>query len=142
MLDKVRSALENLRMRHTIAILEGTLQEAAHKDLPLEVLERLLNYELGQRWALRVQTAKKMSGLPRDKSVESFDFSFQPGLDRAGILDLSTLRFLAGKENVIFLGPPGLGKSHLAAALGLKAVEQGHQVLFINAHELILKLKS
>jgi DNA replication protein DnaC len=49
---------------------------------------------------------------------------------------------LANKENVIFLGPPGLGKSHLAVALGLKAVEQGHQVLFIKAHELILKLKS
>ena len=89
-----------------------------------------------------MQTAKKMSGLAREKSLEGFDFSFQPGLDRARILELSTLRFLAGRENIIFLGPPGLGKSHLAAALGLKAVEQGHQVLFINAHELILKLKS
>lgn len=143
LLDKVRSELESLRLRHVTEILERTLEQAVQNDLPaLEVLEGLLSHEITQRWALRVDTAKKMSGLPREKTLEGFDFSFQPGLDRSKILELATLRFLAHKENVIFLGPPGVGKSHLAAGLGLKAVEQGHQVLFINAHELILKLKS
>jgi DNA replication protein DnaC len=143
LLDKVRSELESLRLRHITEILERTLEEAAQNDLPaLEVLEGLLSHEITQRWTLRVDTAKKMSGLPREKTLEGFDFSFQPGLDRSKILELAALRFLAHKENVIFLGPPGVGKSHLAAGLGLKAVEQGQQVLFINAHELILKLKS
>jgi DNA replication protein DnaC len=143
LLDKVRGQLETLRLRHTTEILDTLLQQAAEKDWPaLEVLERLLSHEIAERWTLRVNTAKKMSGLPRDKTLEGFDFTFQPGLDRPKVLELATLRFVANKENVIFLGPPGVGKTHLAAALGLKAVEQGRLVLFINAHELILKLKS
>lgn len=143
LLEKVRSDMEQLRLRHALPILETTLQEAAEQDRPaLEVLDRLLDHERSQRWAWRVATARKMSGLPADKTLEAFDFAACPSLDKAKIQELATLRFLSNRENVILLGPPGVGKTHLAAALGLKAVEKGRQVLFIGAHELILKLKT
>lgn len=143
LLEKVRSDLQQLRLRHAISILDTTLQEAAQKDRPaLEVLDRLLEHERGERWAWRVATARKMSGLPADKTLEAFRFEACPSLDKGKLQELATLRFLDNRENVIFLGPPGVGKTHLAAALGLKAVEKGRQVLFIGAHELILKLKT
>lgn len=143
LLERVREHLEYLKLRHMTQILETTLQEAAQEDLPpLEVLDRLLAHERNERWAWRVATAKKMSGLPADKTLEGFDFVFQPSADKGKIQELATLRFVANRENIIFLGPTGTGKTHLATALGLKAVEQGYQVLFTNAHELILKLQS
>lgn len=74
------------------------------------------------------------------KSLEQFDFSFQPTVDRKVIRELATVGFVERAENVILLGPPGVGKTHLAIALGVKAVEAGHKVLFLTLESMITRL--
>ena len=81
-----------------------------------------------------------MARLPWVKTIEQFDFSFQPSVDRKVIRDLSTLGFVERAENIIILGPPGVGKTHLAIALAVKAAEAGHKVLFITLESMITRL--
>ena len=83
----------------------------------------------------------RYAGFPIVKRNENFDFSFQSSIDATVVRDLSTLRFVQQAENVVFLGPPGVGKTHLAIGLGIAAIEAGFQVLFINASVLIERLK-
>ena len=83
----------------------------------------------------------KYSGLQAKKTIKDFDFSFQPGIDEKQVKELSTLRFIYEKENVIFLGPPGVGKTHLATAIAMKALSEGLKAYFTNAISLIEKLK-
>ena len=74
------------------------------------------------------------------KTLEQFDFSFQPSIDRKVMRELATLGFVARAENVVLLGPPGMGKTHLAVALGIKAAEAGYRILFLNLEQLVSKL--
>ena len=83
----------------------------------------------------------KQARLPWLKTLEQFDFSFQPSIDRKVIRELAGLAFVERAENVIFLGPPGVGKTHLAIALGVKAAEAGHRILFLTLEELMTRLK-
>ena len=76
----------------------------------------------------------------RDKSLENFDFSFQVSVKKQVLLHLASLRFIHEKQNIIFLGPPGTGKTHLAIALGLKAAQAKHTVLFTTAVEVVTQL--
>lgn len=82
----------------------------------------------------------RIAGFPMEKRLEDFDMSFQPSLDPAVIRDLASLRFIHHSENAVFLGPPGVGKTHLALALGDEAVRQGFRVYFANASNLIERL--
>jgi len=88
-----------------------------------------------------VETSVKISGLPFIKSIDEFDFTFQPGLDRQRVMSLFDLTFIRQKGNVIFLGPPGVGKTHLAVALALKACQAGMSIYFTTMEDLIGKLK-
>jgi DNA replication protein DnaC len=81
-----------------------------------------------------------MARFPFQKTLETFDFKFQPSIDVKVVRDLATGRYLEHGENVLLLGPPGVGKTHLAVALGIKACEQGHRVLFTSAMGLITTL--
>ena len=91
--------------------------------------------------ALSQETKMKLARFPVKKRFEDFDFEFQPSIDKAVITDLALLRFVYNAENVVFLGPPGVGKSHLAVALGIEAVKAGLSVYFANAGILIERLK-
>lgn len=82
----------------------------------------------------------RLAGFPYLKTVEDFDFSFQPSIDKKRIKELSTLRFISGGENIVFLGPPGVGKTHLAIGLGLKAISAGHRVYFTSAVSIVSSL--
>ena len=82
-----------------------------------------------------------MSGFPIKKTLDDFDFSFQPSIDKRQIDELATMRFLENGENVVFLGPPGVGKTHLASALGLVAAQHRFSTYYINCHQLIEQLK-
>ena len=106
-----------------------------------EFLEMLLFEEKKERKEKHIDTLLKYSGLQAKKTIKDFDFSFQPGIDEKQIKELSTLRFIYEKENVIFLGPPGVGKTHLATAIAMKALSEGMKAYFINAISLIEKLK-
>jgi DNA replication protein DnaC len=136
--ERVRDNLGKLRLQRVAQVLDSVAEEAARANLPyLDFLDRLLEEEAAARYQRAVAFKTKMARFPFIKTLEQFDFSFQPSIDQRQIKELTTLRFIENGENIIFLGPPGVGKTHLAIALGLKAVAQGYGVYFITVHELI-----
>jgi DNA replication protein DnaC len=103
----------------------------------LEFLGRLLAAELEERRERKIDMLTRFAGFPYRKSLEQFDFEFQPTVDRRLIRDLATLRFLEHGENILIVGPPGTGKTMLSVGLGLKAAEAGRRVLFLTADDLV-----
>lgn len=141
-LDRIYESLSRLRLPRMAETLEQML-EAAEKNTKsyLSFLDELLQEEVSQKEQRRVETALKISGLPFRKTIEEFDFTFQPKLDRQKIMSLFDLTFIRQKGNIIFLGPPGVGKTHLAVALAIKACQAGLSIYFTNMEDLIAKLK-
>lgn len=123
--------LRKLRLAHAASILEAQHQSAIAEKLGyLEFLERLLNDELESRSNKSVQKRMRSAHFPVVKTLEEFDFSFQPKIDAKQIKSLASCDFIAKHENVLFVGPPGVGKSHLATALAVKACLRGYSVMF------------
>lgn len=107
----------------------------------LSFLHHLLEEEYEARKRRSQQTRLKLSKLPYRKTLEEFDFEFQPSIDREQINELGTLVFAERKDNVLFLGPPGVGKTHLAVGLALNAIENGKTVYFTSMTQMILDLE-
>jgi len=141
-LDRIYESLSRLRLPRMAETLEQML-EAAEKNAKsyLSFLDELLQEEVSQKEQRRVEIALKISGLPFRKTIEEFDFTFQPKLDRQKIMSLFDLTFIRQNGNIIFLGPPGVGKTHLAVALAIKACQAGLSIYFTNMEDLIAKLK-
>ena len=134
---RVQEHLEKLKLERVAAILDATAETAAQQELPyVEFLYRLLEEEVATRLVRTVTMRTKLAHFPFVKTLDQYDFSFQPSMDERLIRELATLRFIAHAENVVFLGPPGVGKSHLAIALGVAAIAQGQLVHFVSAGEL------
>lgn len=141
-LERVHQHLTLMKLMTMDAILEPTLERAMKENLsPLETIGYLVEQEWKERVSATIRTRTKNAGFPLLKRTDDFDFAFQPSVDKTVIRDLATMRFVEMAENVVFLGPPGVGKTHLAIGLGVAAIEQGIPVLFINASVLIEKLK-
>jgi DNA replication protein DnaC len=129
--------LQKLGLERIGAVLDRLATEAAAGEWPyVAFLERLLDEEVATRLARAVEMRTKLARFPFLKTLDQFDFSFQPSIDERQLRDLATLRFVAHGENVVLLGPPGVGKTHLAIALGLAAIAQGQHVHFLSAGEL------
>jgi DNA replication protein DnaC len=130
-----------MKMEHLAAQLDAICEQASKKDLGYrEFLTEALDSEWKGRHRKGVESRLKMARFPWIKTLDQFDFSFQPSIDKKVIRELSTLAFVDRAENVIILGPPGVGKTHLAIALGVKAVEAGHKVLFLTLEAMISRL--
>ncbi len=141
-LDRIESNLTRLRLPRIREILEQVLKVAEKQDKShLSFLDELLEEEVAHKEQRRIETALKISGLPFIKSIDEFDFTFQPKLDCQKVMSLFDLTFVQQKGNVIFLGPPGVGKTHLAVSLAIKACQSGMSIYFTNMEDLIKKLK-
>jgi DNA replication protein DnaC len=142
MMDRIRENLLALKMKHTLEILENYLERAVKDNLNIvEVLDYLFTEEADSKRRRAIETQLQTSGFPMKKTLDDFDFSFQPSIDKRQIDELATMRFLENGENIVFLGPPGVGKTHLATALGMVAARHRCSTYYINCHLLIEQLK-
>jgi DNA replication protein DnaC len=137
-LDRIRASLIGLRMPRALEALDHTVRRIERGELTaLEAIDGLLAEEHATRENRRVGVALKTARLTPPKTLESFNFSFQPSLDRGRVLALAQLDFVPRAEVVHFLGPPGTGKSHLATALGVAAVRAGRSVYRATLAEIV-----
>jgi len=142
MMERLRDNLGALKMKHTLEILDNYLERAVKDNLNIvEVLDHIFTEEALSKRKRAIETQIQTSGFPMKKTLNDFDFSFQPSIDTRQIDELATMRFLENGENIVFLGPPGVGKTHLATALGLAAAEHRCSTYYINCHHLIEQLK-
>jgi DNA replication protein DnaC len=140
-LERLQEQLQRLRLFKSRERLEALLQEASAKELSYaDFLDQLLTEEVTAKTAKHVTMRTHLARFPFVKSLETFDFGYQPSLDKKQILQLATCHFLEHGDNLVLLGAPGVGKSHLAVGLGLKAIERGYRVLFTTAADLITAL--
>jgi DNA replication protein DnaC len=140
-LERLHAYCHQLRLSQVETELPTLLEQAAkHERSYSEFLEDLLSREVHAKGAKHLAMRLAMARFPFQKTLESFEFKFQPSIDPKVVRELATGRYLDHGENVLLLGPPGGGKTHLAVALGMKACEQGHRVLFTTAMGLIASL--
>jgi DNA replication protein DnaC len=140
-LERLGEQLQRLRLFKSRERLEALLQEATASELTYaEFLDRLLSEEVSSKTAKNITMRTHLARFPFVKGLESFDFTYQPSIDKKQIQSLSNCHFIEHGENVLLLGPPGVGKTHLAVGLGLKAIEAGYRVLFTTAAAMIATL--
>ena len=127
-----------------LSTIENTIDsylELSHGKPVMEILNHLLSEELKHKVSKKTENMLNGSGFPFRKTANDFDFTFQPSIDRAVIDELMTMRFSHNTENVVFLGPPGVGKTHLSIALGMGAIMSDIPAYYISAVRLVQTLK-
>lgn len=133
--------LTKLKLDHLEAQLDTVCEQAAERDLDYKsFLADALAVEWRGREGRGIEARLRQSRFPWIKTLDQYDFAFQPSLDRRQVRELAGLSFIERSQNVVILGPPGVGKTHLAVALGVKAVEAGYSALFLSLEALITKL--
>ena len=136
--ERISAALKRLQLTHLRETLAAVLSEAARQEWTyMEFLDQILRREVDAKQGKRIRMGMQIAHFPCVRTIEGFDFGFQPSADERLIRELSTGNFIAHGENVLIFGPPGVGKSHLAIGLGRKIVEQGHTVRFTTATALL-----
>jgi len=138
---RVEERLVKLRLGAVAQRLDGILSQAARAEPTyLDFLDQLLTEETEAKQKKRVAMGIQIAHFPAIRTLEEFDFKFQPSIDQKLVRELATGRFVVGAENVLLFGPPGVGKTHLAIALGRAVVESGHSALFVTATALLASL--
>ena len=141
--QRLAGHLKSLKLSGLMGIVDEAISVAVKQKIPyLEFLEGIFAEELRRRDERGLERKLKQASFPVIKTLDDFDFNFQPSLDRQMVMNLANLSFIDRKENVIFIGPPGVGKTHLAIALGLAACKEGYRVLFFSARQLIRQLRT
>jgi DNA replication protein DnaC len=136
--ERVQGSLTRLNLTRIADHLNPLAEEATRKSWTyLEFLDQLLEAELSARYTREVAMKTKLARFPFVKTLDEFDFAFQPSVNERQIRELATMRFVANGENVLLLGPPGVGKTHLAIALGVAAIAQSISVYFLTVADLL-----
>ena len=141
-LVELDQALRKLRLSGMAAVLEARLRQAqSEKMVPIDLVSTLVADELLRRQDRLLERRHKQARFrDPDRSLDNFDFDFNKKMNRALVYELATGRFIAQRDDALFLGPPGTGKSHLAQAIGHAAIQQGYRVLYREAHTLLEEL--
>ena len=139
---ELERALRQLRLGGMAAVLETRLRQAQAEPMaPIDLISCLVSDELTRRGRPVAGTPPQTGRLSRpDKTLDNFDFTFNPKMNRSLVFDLATGAFIAKREDALFLGPGGTGKSHLAQAIGQAAILQGYRVLYRETHVLLDEL--
>ena len=136
---ELQRALRQLRLGGMATVLETRLLQAQAEPMaPIDLISCLVTDELNRRGDRLLERRRKQAAF-RDpqKSLDNFDFTFNPKMNRSLVFDLATCGFIAKREDALFLGPGGTGKSHLAQAIGQSAIQQGYRVLYRETHVLL-----
>ena len=141
--ERLITNFETLGLTHMKERFPQYMELVYQQDISLtEAFLELTNHEVSFQQNETFTQVIKRARFPQRKTFEMFDFSFQPQLNKQELLDLKNLQFMDIHQNILFLGSPGVGKSHLAISLGVEACLQGKRTLFISCHELLLRLNS
>jgi DNA replication protein DnaC len=141
--QRLREHLAYLGLQAAAEHLSAELDRALREQRsPTQVLERLLELEVEATKTRRQRARLRFARYPVYKTLADFDFDFQPALDRQLVAELSTLRFVEERRNVLLLGPPGTGKTHFATGLGIAATEAGYRTLFTTAADMVHRLQA
>ena len=133
--------LRNLKLSGIAKTLEVRNEQAIREKLSyMEFLELLIEDELANRKDNSYKKRFQKAHFPFTKTLEEYDFNFQPTLNRQEIYNLATCEFIRKKENVVFIGPPGTGKTHLSISIGIKALQQGYKVIFTTVSDMMSAL--
>lgn len=137
-IPELERSLRALRLSGMIATLEARAQQVAHSQMDfIEAFAALVQDELDRRRSRLLARRFALSGLQERKDLSDFDWSYNLKLPKREVLELATLKFIEAREGALFIGPPGVGKSHLAKAIAQLAVQRGYKVLYREAHVLI-----
>jgi DNA replication protein DnaC len=141
-IDQVNQQCQHLKLASLSAALPELLQQAEANELSyLQYTEQLLGHEVNQRNKSRLATNKRKAYFPIEKHLESFDYRHQTTIRKRQVNQLLDFDFIDNRHNLIFIGPPGVGKTHLSIGIGLKAINAGHKVLFTSALSLVESLE-
>lgn len=141
-LDRTRNSLEQLGLVHAAERLPELVNEAVKNNLAAHrFLDELLVAELAHREERRIKTSLRLSGLPPGQTLGNFDYAFQPTIEKSRMETLASCGWIREHQTVLIQGPPGVGKTHLAVALGVKAVENGFSVAFFRLDDLLHAMK-
>jgi DNA replication protein DnaC len=139
--DRLENLLDKLKLDHLETQLDTVCEQAAQRQLDYKnFLAQALQTEWQGRFQRGIEARLKLARFPWIKTLEQFDFEFQPSLDRKQVRELAGMSFIERAHNIILLGPPGVGKTHLAIGLGVKAVEAGYSVLFLTLEQLMTRM--
>jgi DNA replication protein DnaC len=134
--------LEYLKLKQMTLHLSEVIDFSVNNQMSfIDTLIKLTSYEIDVREQNMIQSMVKVGAFPHLKEIKDFDFSFQPSLNQQQIIDFLTLRFIEKNENIVFLGPSGVGKTHLATSIGIAAAKKRTSTYFIKCHDLIQNLK-
>ena len=141
--ERLHVNLKKLKLERIEEMLDNYLETVLKENKPvMEILDHLVNEQYMVNQQNYLDTKMRLALFPYKKVFDDFDFSFQPSIDKQVVEDLCTMRFIHNAENVILLGPPGVGKTHLAIALGIEAIKAGLSAYFTTTHNLIKKLQN
>jgi len=141
--DQLIPVLKKLRMSGVLQTMELRSRQAVDDNLPYEeYLHLLLADEVERREAKQLQMRLRRAQFEHDKTLEDFDFSFNPKVQKAKVIDLATCAFIERRENVLLIGPSGVGKSHIAQALGHRACRVGYNAMFVSANRMLTDLRA